>query len=270
MERGDVDAGLTQAAVRVEQTYRFAANHHNPIETSATTAVWDGDQLTLYDSTQGITATRLTVAALLGMSPTKVRVITRFVGGAFGSKAMVWPHVTLAAIAARQVGRPVKLALTRQQMFSSSGHREEQEHDVALGATRDGRVTTASVSHSTASASSLATRSCRTPPPRLARRGRAWSAQLPGRGRRAGDLEPHRRGHRLRVVATAACGGGSPPNRRTLTGRSPDADRPGESARPGRMGEDRTLVPISAGAGCDHQGGLDGADARRRQCPLAA
>ena len=142
MERGDVDAGLGEAAVRVEQTYRFAANHHNPIESSATTAVWDDDQLTLYDSTQGITATRLTVAALLGLSPTKVRVITHFVGGAFGSKAMVWPHVTLAALTARQVRRPVKLALTREQMFTSCGHREEQEHYVALGATREGRLTT--------------------------------------------------------------------------------------------------------------------------------
>ncbi len=141
MERGDVDAGLAEAEVRVESTYRFAANHHNPIEPSATTAVWDGDQLTLYDSTQGITATRLTAAALLGISPTKIRVVTRFVGGAFGSKAMVWPHVTLAAMAARQVGRPVKLALTRPQMFTSCGHREEQEHQIALGATRQGRLT---------------------------------------------------------------------------------------------------------------------------------
>jgi xanthine dehydrogenase YagR molybdenum-binding subunit len=141
IERGDVDAGLAEAAVRLEATYRFAANHHNPIESSATTAFWDGDQLTLYDSTMGITATRLTVAALLGLPPTRVRVITRFVGGAFGCKAMVWPHVTLAALAARQVGRPVKLALTREQMFSSCGHREQQEHDVALGATREGRLT---------------------------------------------------------------------------------------------------------------------------------
>jgi xanthine dehydrogenase YagR molybdenum-binding subunit len=142
MERGNVDAGLAEAAVRVEATYRFAANHHNPIETSATTAVWDDDQLTLYDSTQGITATRLTAAALLGLPPTKVRVITRFVGGGFGSKAMVWPHVTLAALAARQVGRPVKLVLTREQMFTSCGHREEQEQHIALGASSDGRVST--------------------------------------------------------------------------------------------------------------------------------
>jgi xanthine dehydrogenase YagR molybdenum-binding subunit len=142
MERGDADAGLREAPVRVDATYRLAANHHNPLETSATTAVWDGDRLTLYDSTQGITATRLTVAALLGMPPTRIRVITRFVGGGFGSKAMIWPHVTLAAMAARQVGRPVKLALTRPQMFTSCGHREEQEQQVALGATTDGRLTT--------------------------------------------------------------------------------------------------------------------------------
>ncbi len=140
--RGDVEAGLQNAEVRVDSTYRFAANHHNPIEASATTAVWDGDEVTLYDSNQGITATRLTVAALLGLSPSRVRVVTRFVGGAFGCKAMVWPHSTLAAMAARRVGRPVKLSLTRTQMFSSCGHREEQEQRIELGATRDGHVTT--------------------------------------------------------------------------------------------------------------------------------
>jgi xanthine dehydrogenase YagR molybdenum-binding subunit len=139
--RGDVDAGLAEAAVQVDTTYRYAANHHNPIEPSATTAVWEDDRLTLYDSTMGITATRLTVAALLGMSPSKVRVITRFVGGGFGGKAMIWPHVTLAALAARHVGRPVKLALTREQMFTSCGQREEQEQRVVLGATREGKLT---------------------------------------------------------------------------------------------------------------------------------
>ncbi|GHO94877.1 carbon-monoxide dehydrogenase large subunit [Reticulibacter mediterranei] len=138
--RGNVEASLAEADVRIGVTYRFAANHHNPIEPSATTAVWDGDQLTLYDSTQGITATQLTVAALLGLSPSKVRVITHFIGGGFGCKAMIWPHVTLAALAARHVGRPVKLALSREQMFSSCGHREEQLQQVVLGANRDGHL----------------------------------------------------------------------------------------------------------------------------------
>jgi xanthine dehydrogenase YagR molybdenum-binding subunit len=141
MALGDVEAGLSQADVRVEATYRFAANHHNPIETGATTAVWEDGQLTLYDSTMGITATRMTAAAYLGLSPTRIRVITHFVGGAFGSKAMVWPHVTLAAFAAREVRRPVRLSLTREQMFTSCGHREEQEHYLAVGASREGRLT---------------------------------------------------------------------------------------------------------------------------------
>ncbi len=127
--------------VAAQPPYRFAANHHNPIEPSATTAVWDGDRLTLYDSTQGITATQLTVAALLGLSPSKVGVITHFIGGGFGCKAMIWPHVTLAALAARHIGRPVKLALSREQMFSSCGHREEQQQQVVLGASREGHLT---------------------------------------------------------------------------------------------------------------------------------
>jgi xanthine dehydrogenase YagR molybdenum-binding subunit len=140
-ERGDVDTAMAEAEVRVDVAYRFAANHHNAIEPAATTAVWDDGRLTIYDSTQGIRASQLTVAQLLGMPLSDVRVITHFVGGGFGSKAMVWPHVTLAALAARHVGRPVKLSLTRQQMFTSAGHREEQEQQLAIGATRDGRLT---------------------------------------------------------------------------------------------------------------------------------
>jgi xanthine dehydrogenase YagR molybdenum-binding subunit len=139
--RGDVDAGLAAAEVRVDAPFRFAANHHNPLEMLTTTAVWDGDQLTLYDSCQGIKAVQLTVAALLGISPSKVRVLARFIGGAFGCKAMVWPHVTLAALAAQHVRRPVRLTVTRGQMFSSCGHREEQEQHIWLGATRDGKLT---------------------------------------------------------------------------------------------------------------------------------
>ena len=140
-ERGDVDRGLAEADVRVDGEYRMAANHHNPIEPPTTTATWDDDHLTLYDSTMGVRASQLTVSHLLGVPLAKIRVITHFVGGSFGMKAMVWPHVTLAAMAARHVGRPVRLAMTRPQMFTSNGHREEQEHRVTIGATRDGRLT---------------------------------------------------------------------------------------------------------------------------------
>ncbi|MEU2980450.1 xanthine dehydrogenase family protein molybdopterin-binding subunit [Streptomyces hirsutus] len=141
IERGDVEAGLRDADVRVEATYTYAANHHNPIEPSGTTALWDGDTLLLYDSTQGVNATQMTVSRLLGVPMQRIRVIGHYVGGSFGCKAMIHAHPTLAAMAAREVGRPVKLALTREQMFTSVGHREEQEQHVTLGATREGRLT---------------------------------------------------------------------------------------------------------------------------------
>ena len=141
MQRGNVDDGLAAADLRIDAAFRFAANHHNPIEALTTTAAWDDDRLTLYDSCQGIKAVQLTVAALLGMSLSKVRVLTQYVGGAFGCKAMVWPHVTLTALAAQYVRRPVRLSLPRGQMFTSCGHREEQEQHIQLGATRNGKLT---------------------------------------------------------------------------------------------------------------------------------
>jgi xanthine dehydrogenase YagR molybdenum-binding subunit len=141
VRRGNVDERLAAAEAGVDAAFRFAANHHNALEMLTTTAAWDGEQLTLYDSCQGIKAVQLTVAALLGLSPSRVRVLTHFTGGSFGSKAMVWPHVTLAAMAAQYVRRPVRLTVTRGQMFTSCGHREEQEQRIELGAGRDGRLT---------------------------------------------------------------------------------------------------------------------------------
>lgn len=140
-QRGDVEAGLAQADVRLDAAFTYTANNHNPIEPSATTAAWDGDRLTLHDATQGVAATQLTVAALLGLTPSNVRVISHYVGGSFGCKAMIWAHPARAALAARHVGRPVKLSLTREQMFTSVGHREEQEQHITLGASREGRIT---------------------------------------------------------------------------------------------------------------------------------
>jgi xanthine dehydrogenase YagR molybdenum-binding subunit len=141
VHRGNVEAGLAAADLHIDASFGFAANHHNPIEALTTMAAWDGDQLTLYDSCQGIKAVQLTVAALLGLSPSKVRVLTRFVGGAFGAKAMVWPHVTLTALAAQHVRRPVRLTVSRGQMFTSCGQREEQEQHIWLGAASDGTLT---------------------------------------------------------------------------------------------------------------------------------
>ncbi len=112
--RGDFEAAAKQAAHIVDATYHFAANHHNPIECSATAAVWDGDTVTVYDTTQGVSATQATIAAYLGISPSNVRVVAHYVGGGFGAKALIWPHVTLAPMIARELGRPVKVVLDRE------------------------------------------------------------------------------------------------------------------------------------------------------------
>ena len=137
---GDADKALAASPVRVEQTYATPMETHNPMEPHATIAAWDGDRLTLYDSTQFISGVRDTVAKTLGISPERVRVVSPFVGGGFGCKGSTWSHVVLAAIAAQRAGRPVKLALARPQMFGPVGGRPCTEQRVALGAGRDGRL----------------------------------------------------------------------------------------------------------------------------------
>ncbi|HST53110.1 MAG TPA: xanthine dehydrogenase family protein molybdopterin-binding subunit [Pyrinomonadaceae bacterium] len=139
--RGDADAALAAAAVRVDEIYRTPTEHHNPMEPHATTAVWDGDKLTVYDATQYTYGVRHTLAVTFGIPEENVRVICKFTGGGFGCKGTVWAHVGLAAAAARAARRPVRLATTRQQMFANMGHRAETEQRVALGATREGKLT---------------------------------------------------------------------------------------------------------------------------------
>ena len=111
--RGDAEHGLAEADVVIEQTYTTSIKHHNPMEPSATIAIWEGDRLTLYDATQGISFCLQLAAHAFGLPPENVRVINHFVGGGFGCKGSIWPHTILAAMAARAVGRPVKLVLTR-------------------------------------------------------------------------------------------------------------------------------------------------------------
>jgi xanthine dehydrogenase YagR molybdenum-binding subunit len=139
---GDVDAGLAGAAARVDVTYTTPVEHNNPMEPHAALAVWDLDgRLTVYDSTQGPAADRDTIADVLGLPPDRVRVIAPHVGGGFGSKGSTRPHAILAALAARAAGRPVKVALTRQQMFELTGYRTPTIQRVALGADESGRLT---------------------------------------------------------------------------------------------------------------------------------
>ena len=139
---GDVAAGLAAAAVRVAATYTTPVQHNNPMEPHAAIASWDsGGVLTVYDSTQGPTADRDTIADVLEVDPERVRVVSPHVGGGFGSKGTTRPHAVLAAIAARAVGRPVKVALTRQQMFTLTGHRTPTIQHLELGAAADGQLT---------------------------------------------------------------------------------------------------------------------------------
>ncbi|MBE9046328.1 xanthine dehydrogenase family protein molybdopterin-binding subunit [Pleurocapsales cyanobacterium LEGE 10410] len=138
---GDIEGGLQQAAVTIEETYTTPLEHHNPMETSATTAEWHDDELTVYDSTQWVMGTRGMIARGLGLPEEKVRVISHFVGGGFGCKGFFWTHPLLAAIAARKVNRPVRLMLTRQQMFSSCGHRPRTVQKITLGADNEGKLT---------------------------------------------------------------------------------------------------------------------------------
>ena len=140
--RGDPAHGLDEAAVRVEQTYSTPIEHHNPMEPHAAIAVWDADgSLTVYDSSQGVFPTRQGLAEALQMPIEKIRVICPFVGGGFGTKGGLWPYTVLAAAAARQVGRPVRLVLTRAQMYTSTGYRSQTVQDVKLGARQDGTLT---------------------------------------------------------------------------------------------------------------------------------
>jgi xanthine dehydrogenase YagR molybdenum-binding subunit len=127
----------------IEHTYSTPPETHNPMEMHATTAAWDGDHLTIYDATQYVYGVRAIVADSLGIPRDNVRVLCPFVGGAFGCKGFQWPHTILAAAAAKVVKQPVKLMLTRQQMFTCTGHRSPTVQAIKLAATRDGKIVAA-------------------------------------------------------------------------------------------------------------------------------
>lgn len=140
-DRGDVVRALAAADVRVQENYSTAENANSPIGLFATVALWQGDALTVHDTTQYPHAVRDSLALAFGIDPADVRVLVPFVGGAFGAGLRVWPHTTLAALAARVTKRPVKLVLTRAQMFTSIGHRPNTIQKMSLGASRDGQLT---------------------------------------------------------------------------------------------------------------------------------
>ncbi|WP_030609656.1 xanthine dehydrogenase family protein molybdopterin-binding subunit [Streptomyces fulvoviolaceus] len=151
--RGDADKAFASAAVQVDATYQQARAHHNAMEPHATIARWDGDKLTLWDKTQWPIGIQKDVAAQFGIPIDSVRIIAPFVGGSFGNAMRAWPHIATTALAARETGRPVKLVLSRRQLYFGVGYRPSYEYRVRLGSDRRGRVS-AMVQHLKAETSS--------------------------------------------------------------------------------------------------------------------
>ncbi len=140
-KRGDADAYKT-GEVNVEAEYIVPIETHNPMELHATIAVWDGDEkLTVYDKSQGPKGTQRELAQNFGLEEKNVRVITEYVGGAFGSALRSWPHVPAACIAAKKLKRPVKLVLTREQMFTTVGYRPYAWQKIGISADKQGKLT---------------------------------------------------------------------------------------------------------------------------------
>lgn len=139
-QRGDPEQAFTSADVKVDEVYSTPAETHNPIELNSTVASWDGERFLIYETTQGVVNHRDVSARMLGVPSENVRVISRFLGSGFGAKLPVWPHSVIAAAAARNLNRPVKLVLTRRMMFQNVGHRPRTQQRVRLGATPDGKL----------------------------------------------------------------------------------------------------------------------------------
>jgi xanthine dehydrogenase YagR molybdenum-binding subunit len=139
---GDADKGIAAGAVRISETYATSDRHHNQMEPHATTAMWDADgSLTLYETTQHLYGARELISMVLGIPVDKINVICEFLGGGFGGKAYVWPHTLLAILAAKVVRRPVRLQLTRAQMYSMVGHQAATIQTISLAADRGGKLT---------------------------------------------------------------------------------------------------------------------------------
>jgi xanthine dehydrogenase YagR molybdenum-binding subunit len=138
--RGDPDGAYARADVRLDAAYATPAEHHVPMEPSATLAQWQGANLVVHDATQYVLGTRAVLAAAFDLKPEQVQVLSPFIGGGFGCKGFVWAHPLIAAMGARLTGRPVKVVLTREQTFTSHGYRTETEQRIRVGASRDGTL----------------------------------------------------------------------------------------------------------------------------------
>ena len=138
--RGEPESAYAASPVRIDAAYSTPIETHNPLEPSATLAEWRDGELTVHDATQWVRGTRAVLAKSFDLDEERVRVIAPYLGGGFGCKGFVWPHTLIAAMAAKLTNRPVKLVLTREQMFTSCGYRTETRQRVRAGAARDGRL----------------------------------------------------------------------------------------------------------------------------------
>ena len=152
VSRGDVEAGLGQAERRVEATYETPAQYHNALEPHAIVAQWDGDRLIVDTPSQGLAMAKMRLAGLFGLNPKNILVRSPFLGGGFGSKGFLSGPQILGVMAAKLVGRPVKLVLRREQMFGPVGHRAETRQTLRLGTDADGSLT--ALDHHTLTATS--------------------------------------------------------------------------------------------------------------------
>ena len=149
---GDVESGLGAAEIRVDATYDTPAQYHNAMEPHAVVANWDGDRLEIDTPSQGMSIAQARIGGLFGIPPENILVRSPFLGGGFGSKGMISGPQVLGIMAAKLVGRPVKLVLRREQMFGPVGHRAPTRQTIRLGAAADGAL--AAIDHHTKTASS--------------------------------------------------------------------------------------------------------------------
>jgi xanthine dehydrogenase YagR molybdenum-binding subunit len=138
---GDVAAGMAAASVRMEAVYETPAQYHNPLEPHAIVAAWDGDTLSIDTPSQGMGMAQARIAGLFGISPDNIHIRSPFLGGGFGCKGLIAGPQILGIMAARLVGRPVKLVLRREQMFGPVGHRSPTRQTLRMGADATGALT---------------------------------------------------------------------------------------------------------------------------------
>jgi xanthine dehydrogenase YagR molybdenum-binding subunit len=151
---GDLEKGLANGTIRIEGVYTTADRHHNQMEPHATMSTWDASGgLTIFDTTQHISGARELVSIVLGVPREKITVICRYLGGGFGGKAYVWPHTLIGAVAARVLRHPVRIQLTRAQMYSMAGRGPATIQTLTLAADKTGKLT--GIRHDSISPSSV-------------------------------------------------------------------------------------------------------------------